>query len=65
MLLFASLMVTGAYFSYENPGPIEKSLEIDLGISQTEYSLLYAVYSYPNMILPVFGGILLDILGLR
>jgi MFS family permease len=27
--------------------------------------LLYSVYSYPNTVLPIFGGIFLDIIGLR
>lgn len=29
------------------------------------YSLLYTVYSIPNMILPILGGILLDSIGIR
>eukprot|EP00347_Sterkiella_histriomuscorum_P003991 403362165 len=64
-LVLTSSIVLGAYFSYDNPGAIEKALEQDLDISQTQYSLLYAVYSYPNMILPIFGGIIIDVLGLR
>ena len=31
----------------------------------THYSLLYTVYSIPNMALPIFGGILLDSVGIR
>jgi len=27
--------------------------------------LLYSVYSYPNTVLPIFGGIFLDAIGLR
>jgi hypothetical protein len=55
----------GSYFCYDNPGPIEKTLEKDLNISTTQYSLLYSVYSYPNTVLPIFGGIFLDMIGLR
>jgi len=29
------------------------------------YSLLYTVYSLPNTVLPLFGGILLDTIGIR
>ncbi len=64
-LCLTSLLNVGVYFGYENPGPIEAQLEKDLGITQTEYSLLYSVYSYPNMILPIFGGMFLDYIGLR
>jgi len=31
----------------------------------THYSLLYTVYSLPNMILPILGGIFLDKIGIR
>lgn len=27
--------------------------------------MLYSVYSYPNTVLPIFGGIFLDAIGLR
>lgn len=27
--------------------------------------MLYAVYAYPNMILPLFGGIFLDTIGMK
>jgi MFS family permease len=27
--------------------------------------MLYSIYSLPNMILPLFGGLLIDILGIR
>jgi hypothetical protein len=55
----------GSYFCYDNPGPIEETLENDLKINTKQYSLLYSVYSYPNMVLPIFGGIFLDMMGLR
>lgn len=63
--MLTSSIIIGSYFSYDNPGPIEKTLEASLDISQTQFSLLYAVYSYPNMVLPVFGGLFLDVVGLR
>ncbi len=34
-------------------------------MDSTHYSLLYTVYSIPNMLLPIFGGILLDSIGIR
>ena len=36
-----------------------------MDISQTQWGLLYTVYSYPNIVLPIFGGIFLDMIGLR
>jgi len=32
--------------------------------SESKYNLLYSVYSYPNLILPLFGGLMIDKLGL-
>jgi MFS family permease len=34
-------------------------------MDSTHFSLLYTVYSIPNMILPLLGGILLDSIGVR
>jgi nitrate/nitrite transporter NarK len=65
MLFFACCFLLGSYFCYDNPGPIEKTLEEDLKISNLQFNLLYSVYSYPNTVLPIFGGIFLDMIGLR
>ena len=37
-----------------------------MGVSVTQYALLYSLYSWPNVILSVFGGYLIDrVLGVR
>lgn len=55
----------GNYFCYDNPGPLETQLEDQLHIDSTQYSMLYTVYSMPNMVLPIFGGVFLDRIGIR
>ena len=65
MLFMACCFMLGSYFCYDNPGPLETQLERDLHIDSTKYSMLYTVYSVPNMILPLFGGIFLDRIGIR
>jgi MFS family permease len=30
-----------------------------------EFNLLYSVYSFPNIVLPFFGGYLVDFIGVR
>lgn len=65
MLCFACCFLMGSYFCYDNPGVIENTYEKNTGTSQTTFSLLYTVYSYPNTVLPIFGGIFLDMVGLR
>lgn len=36
-----------------------------LGISDTGYGVISGVYAYPNVILPLFGGLLIDLVGVR
>lgn len=55
----------GAYYSFDEIEPIEKPIKEYLGIRNTQFGLLYSVYSIPNVILPLLGGTLADALGLR
>lgn len=34
-------------------------------LSSTQYNLLYSIYSFPNIILPFLGGLMVDRLGVR
>lgn len=61
----ACFYMFGSNFCYDTPGPIETQLQRQLNVDATQYSLLYSVYSMPNMVLPLLGGILLDSIGVR
>ena len=37
----------------------------DFKISLTEENLLFSLYSIPNMVLPLFGGVFADRIGIR
>mmetsp|Transcript_12568 Transcript_12568/g.21156 ORF Transcript_12568/g.21156 Transcript_12568/m.21156 type:complete len:130 (+) Transcript_12568:49-438(+) len=65
MLFMACCFLLGSYYCYDIPGVIENEIEHDFNITQTKWTLLYTVYSLPNMILPLFGGIMLDKIGVR
>jgi MFS family permease len=65
MLLMACFFLLGSYYCYDIPGVIESALEKQFNITPTKWSLFYTVYSIPNMILPFFGGLLLDFIGVR
>lgn len=65
MLLMACNFLLGSYFCYDNPGPLETQLEKQFHLDSTHFSLLYTVYSIPNMILPILGGVFLDRIGIR
>lgn len=36
-----------------------------MDISDFEFNLFYSVYSFPNIIIPIFGGYLVDVIGQR
>jgi len=42
----------------------EKIAQVMTNNNEFKYNLLYSVYSYPNIILPLFGGLMIDKLGL-
>lgn len=65
MLVMACFFMLGNNFSYDSPGPLETQLRKQFNMDSYHYSLLYTVYSLPNMFLPILGGILLDSIGIR
>jgi len=64
-LFLACMLNFGNYFCYDNPQALEDDLETKIPISTFDYDLLYSVYSFPNIILPFFGGLLIDKIGVR
>lgn len=65
-LLFLCLMSFGSYFCYDNPAALETQIKDDMKVDIFNYSLLYSLYSWPNVILSLIGGFLVDRwLGIR
>ena len=61
-------MMIGNYYCYDNPAALKSQIDSQMGNPsdyETLYSLLYTVYSIPNVILPFFGGYFIDKLGVR
>ena len=66
MLTFGCFFLMGSYFCFDNPAPLKSTLEEDpFNLSDGQWSGLYSIYSFPNMVLPLFGGIFIDKLGIR
>lgn len=65
MLVCSSIFMTGNYYCFDIPGAIRQKITDTSDLSDTEVSLLYTVYSYPNIVLPIFGGLFLDKIGKR
>ncbi len=64
-LFLACMLNFGNYFCYDNPQALEDDLEKRIPLTTFDYDILYSVYSFPNIILPFFGGLLIDKIGVR
>jgi nitrate/nitrite transporter NarK len=66
MLAFGCFFLMGSYFCFDNPAPLKTKLTSPpFNFSPTQFNALYSIYSFPNMILPLVGGIAMDKLGVR
>ncbi|CAH1978651.1 unnamed protein product [Acanthoscelides obtectus] len=65
-LIFMCFLGFGSYFCYDNPGALIDDMKKDLNITNAEYSILYSIYSWPNVVLCFLGGFLIDsVFGIR
>ncbi|KAI3634348.1 hypothetical protein MIR68_007952 [Amoeboaphelidium protococcarum] len=64
VLLLACLLLFGNYYCYDIPAALNVQLRQYIGHPydewQFEFNSLYTAYSFPNLILPIFGGIMVD-----
>ena len=65
LLFFTSLLTLGSYFAYDSIGPIAPMLKERLAIGSEEIGWMYSIYSLPNLIMVLIGGVLLDRMGTR
>lgn len=66
ILVLACFMLVGSYYSSDIPAALKQQLDDYFGDPkefETYFSLLYTLYSMPNIILPFFGGYFVDRLG--
>ncbi|KAH8390743.1 hypothetical protein KR215_001666 [Drosophila sulfurigaster] len=65
-LIFMCLLGFGSYFCYDNPGALQTVFKRDLDLSATQFTLIYSIYSWPNVVLCFVGGFLIDrLFGIR
>jgi MFS family permease len=65
VLIFASVAMFGNYYVYDCIAPIADLLSKQLGFSDSNIGLLQAIYSFPNIIMVLVGGIIVDRIGTR
>lgn len=63
VLALIALANLGNFYVYDSIGPVAELLERQRGFSDTEIGLLNAIYSLPNVVLLLVGGLLVDRYG--
>eukprot|EP01083_Nonionella_stella_P221463 791175_1 len=63
VLFLSCWAMFGSYYCYDNPTALANQFQDKYNLTDTQYNLLYSVYSFPNIILPLFGGALIDKIG--
>ncbi|UCC71989.1 MAG: MFS transporter [Gemmatimonadota bacterium] len=65
VLVVISLAMFGNYYVYDAVSPIADLLKQQLGFSDTNIGTLNAIYSFPNIIMVLIGGIIIDKIGVK
>jgi MFS family permease len=65
VLVVISLAMFGNYYVYDAISPIADLLKNQLGFSDKNIGTLNAIYSIPNVIMVLIGGIIIDRIGVR
>jgi MFS family permease len=64
-LVVISLAMFGNYYIYDSVSPLADVLKAQLGFSDANLGLLNAIYSIPNIIMVLIGGLIIDYIGTR
>jgi hypothetical protein len=66
MLVFGCVFLMGSYFCYDIPGVAATTFENTYyDLTPLQVNEMYIIYSLPNTVLPLLGGIFLDKIGIR
>src|SRR5688572_100205 len=65
VLIAVSLAMFGNYYAYDAIAPVAESLQRILGFSDTQIGTLNAIYSLPNVVMVLIGGVIVDRIGTR
>src|SRR5574342_941988 len=65
VLVALSVAMFGNYYTYDSVGPVADSLQRLLGFSDTQIGTLNAIYSFPNIVMVLIGGVIVDRFGTK
>jgi MFS family permease len=63
VLVAISVAMFGNYYAYDSIGPVADSLQRLLHFSDTQIGTLNAIYSFPNIVMVLIGGVIVDRFG--
>ncbi|CAD8096870.1 unnamed protein product [Paramecium sonneborni] len=61
----ACFLLFGDAYAFDNPMALQSTIQTEMNLNNVQFNMLYSIYSAPNIILPFFGGILIDKIGVR
>jgi MFS family permease len=65
VLVILSIAMLGNYYVYDSVAPLADALQRLLGFSDTQLGTLNAIYSLPNIVMVLLGGVIVDRFGAR
>lgn len=66
MLIFGCMFLMGSYYCYDIPASCATYFgDAPYGYGAGKINLMYQIYSFPNIVLPLLGGILIDKIGVK
>jgi MFS family permease len=65
VLVAISVAMFGNYYAYDSIGPVADALQRLLHFSDTQIGTLNAIYSFPNIVMVLVGGLIVDRFGTR
>ncbi|HSQ74402.1 MAG TPA: MFS transporter [Bacteroidota bacterium] len=65
VLVLISFAMFGNYYIYDSISPLADVLKSQLGFSDGDIGWLNAIYSIPNILMVLIGGVIIDRIGIR
>ncbi|MCX6241829.1 MAG: MFS transporter [Bacteroidetes bacterium] len=65
VLVFISLAMFGNYYIYDSISPLAVALKTQLKFTDSDLGLLQGIYSFPNIIMVLIGGLIIDRIGTK
>lgn len=65
VLISGASMMFGNYYFFDQTSATQDAVRGRTGMSESTFGILSSVYSWPNVVLPLVGGIIVDRLGVR